>query len=116
MYGNLILEKFKLNSDDEVIRLGGVRLLSCSGTEYTHFFGNIYMFEVNFQHHRKESVKGQGDVHSFKLTVKSGGEVKESIISHEALNLTGESGLIDTVKRLCMEISKERLDHALGGK
>lgn len=115
MYGNLILEKFKSNSDDEIIRLGGFRLLSCEGVEFTHFFGNIYMFEISFQHHSQEFVKGQGVVHNFKLTVKNGCDERTSIFSNESLNIVGEKGLISSIKRICMELIQARLDKALGG-
>jgi len=115
MFGNLILEKFKSNSDDEIIRLGEFRLLSCGGVEYTHFFGNIHMFEINFQHHSKEYVKGQGHVHNFILTIKQGGITRTSIFSHESLNIVGERGLINTIKRICAEISSDRINEVLGG-
>lgn len=115
MYGNLILEKFKSNSDDEFISLGGLRLFSCSGVEYTHFFGNIWMFEIKLEHHSKSVIKGQGEVHSFKLSIKNGIYERTSIISHEALNLTGEDGLMNTIRHGCMEVMQKRLDEQLGG-
>ncbi|AYD85615.1 hypothetical protein Aci011_068 [Acinetobacter phage vB_AbaM_B09_Aci01-1] len=115
MYGNLILEKFKSNTEDEVIRLNGFRFLSCEGTEYSHFFGNIWLYEVNFQHHSKETIKGQGEVHNLKLTIKQAHIEKSCIFSHEALNIVGEVGLINTIKRMCAEISSQRIDEILGG-
>lgn len=115
MYGNLILEKFKSNSDDEIINLKYLRLLSCGGEKYTNFFGNLHMFEINFTHNSMENVKGQGEVHNFLLEIKQGQIKKTCIISHESLNIVGEKGLINTIKRICKEITNERVNEYLGG-
>ncbi|CAL1777432.1 hypothetical protein BRC2024_KCUCJSVR_CDS_0116 [Acinetobacter phage vB_AbaM_KissB] len=114
-FGNLILDLFKLNTGDEVIRLADFRMLSAEGVEYNFFFGNIHNFEITLAHYSKDYAKDQGEIHNFVLSVNQGSIRKSLIISHEFLNSVGEQGLIKTIKRVCSEIVSERLDSVLGG-
>lgn len=114
-FGDQLVDKFKSKSKDEEFKLGLITFISINQDKYNEFGANFFNYKVRLNHFSVDNIKGQGEVHSFELVVYCGGRKARQIISHEALNLTGKEGLINSIKRMCHEFVDEHMLHSIGG-
>lgn len=115
-FGDQLVDKFKSKSENEEFKLGYITFIAlCGNGDYYTFGANFFNYRVRLNHFSVDNIKGQGEVHSFELVVYCGGRKARQIISHEALNLTGKEGLINSIKRMCHEFVDEHMLHSIGG-
>lgn len=114
-FGDQLVDKFKSKSENEEFKLGLINFLTIDQNDYNEFGANFFNYKVRLNHWSVDKVKGQGEVHNFELLVYSGSRKTRQIISHEALNLTGKEGLINSIKRMCHELVDEHIKYSIGG-